>query len=84
MSEVERLSVREVRVLAALEGGPRGLVGLARELGIPPSSLYGILTKLQANGLVARDEEKRYVITERGRQALAELRRLLAVSNARS
>jgi len=75
---VDRLSIREVRVLLALEDEPRGLTELSRMLGIPPSSLYGTLTKLQALGLVMRNEAKQYIITDKGRQAIADVKQLLA------
>ncbi len=75
---MERLSVREVRVLVALGArGPAGLTELSRELGIPPSSLYGLLTKLQALGLVARDEAKQYVLTGKGREAIERVKAIL-------
>lgn len=77
---MDRLSVREIRVLAQLRaGGPMSLSDLSRILVIPPSSLYGILTKLQALGLVARNEAKQYAITDEGKKAIEAVKAMLVV-----
>ena len=39
---------------------------------------YRTLTKLQALGLVMRNEAKQYIITDKGRQAIADVKQLLA------
>ena len=76
---MDRLSVREVRVLAALARSPgMGLTELSRSLGIPPRSMHGVLTKLQALDLV----EKRnggYYLTEKGEEILETVKSILAV-----
>jgi len=75
-------------VLTALAGGPRhgyGIVGEVDELSqgrirLKIGSLYGVLDRLTADGLIERDREETcegrlrryYRITSDGRQALAE------------
>ena len=74
---MDRLSVREVRALVALEAhGPMALFEIARALGVPPSSAHGMLTKLMAMDLVAKHDGK-YEITEKGRKVLAEVRQIV-------
>ena len=77
---MESLNLREVRALALLRArGPLSLKEISREMGIPPSSAHGMLTKLQALGLVSKDPEtKRYEITEKGLSMLRELQSILA------
>ncbi len=75
---MDRLSVREIRALIALEArGTMALFEIARELGIPPSSAYGMMTKLVALDLVTKPGEGKYAITEKGRQALRQVKAIL-------
>ena len=75
---MDRLSVREIRALVALDTyGPLTLSEIAGALGIPPSSAHTMLTRLQAHDLVDKQDNK-YVITEKGRRAIEQVRELLA------
>jgi len=77
---VDRLSVREVRTLVLLrEQGPLALSELAYTLNIAPSTVHGMMLKLQALGLVIRNEAKQYIITNAGEQALAKIQAILSV-----
>ena len=74
---MDRLSVREIRALVALERyGPLSLSEIAGALEIPPSSAHGMMTRLQAQDLVDKQDNK-YAITEQGRQALRQIREIL-------
>ena len=76
---MDRLSVREVRVLAALARSPgMGLTELSRSLGIPPSSMHSLLTKLQVLELVAKTNGG-YHLTEKGKQTLDTVKSILTV-----
>ena len=78
---MDRLSVRELRALALLRArGPLALHEISRALGVAPSTVHGMMLRLQAMDLVARieDGEKRYVITEKGEEALRLVEQLLA------
>lgn len=76
---MDRLSVREVRVLVALARSPgMGLTELSRSLGIPPSSMHGVLTKLQALDLVEK-RNSNYYLTKKGEEMLETIKTILAV-----
>jgi MarR family transcriptional regulator, organic hydroperoxide resistance regulator len=49
-----RLSPGEVNALAALAGGPLTARGLADATAQPPSTLTGVLDRLERRGLIAR------------------------------
>jgi DNA-binding MarR family transcriptional regulator len=49
-----RLTAGEVNALAALAGGPQSARALAAATGQPPSTLTGVLDRLERRGLVAR------------------------------
>lgn len=99
-TERGRLTEREMRVLIALAEGPRHGYGVMKEIErstggrirVGSGSLYAILDKLSARGLIEesdrredapkKDERRRYVrLTDRGREAAAaEVRRLEEVA----
>lgn len=66
---------KAVAVLAALEGGPRGLADLVAATGLPRATAHRLATALEAHGLVRRDAEGRFALGMRlaalGRAATA-------------
>ncbi len=60
---------QEIRVLRKLLENPATLTNLSRELGIPKTTTWKILNRLQENNLVAK-EENTYKITELGKTLL--------------
>lgn len=55
---------RAARVLASLQGARHlGISDLAAELGLPPSTVHGIVSSLAAHGLVAKEQRgSRYML----------------------
>jgi len=53
---------KAVRVLGALEDGPRSLAGLVAETGITRATAHRLATALEAHGLVRRDGDGRFAL----------------------
>ena len=81
---LDRLSVRELRVLATLKTQPGlSLTELARTLSIPPSSMHGTLMKLQAMGFSER-RNSNYYLTPNGEKALDDVKKLVVPLQGKS
>ena len=75
------MNLTRVKILAFLEKyGPARGTQIARELGLPISTVYNALKEMRLEGLVEYDENsKNYRITEQGMATLERIRRELAV-----
>ena len=74
---VQRITIRDIKVLVHLSKEPKQLVELSRELNIPPSTLHGILTKLQAMGYVDK-KNGAYHATTQGNELIKQVASMLA------
>ncbi|MEY9845093.1 MarR family winged helix-turn-helix transcriptional regulator [Streptacidiphilus sp. MAP5-3] len=74
------LTGAQAKVLALLRRGPMPMRQIAQTLSCEPSNITGIVDRLEARGLVARQADpedrrvKRVAVTEPGAAAAAELR----------
>ena len=82
------LTGAQAKVLALLRRGPMPMRQIAQTLACEPSNITGIVDRLEARGLVARQADpddrrvKRVATTEVGRAAAEELRESLRFARA--
>jgi DNA-binding MarR family transcriptional regulator len=82
------LTGAQAKVLALLRRGPLPMRQIAQTLSCEPSNITGIVDRLEARGLVARQPDpddrriKRVAATESGRTVSAELRESLHFARA--
>ena len=70
-----------IQVLRELEKGDKTKRELREKLGLPNSSIYRAIYRMQVDGLVVREQKGREEIvriTEKGKEYLETLRRLLS------
>jgi DNA-binding MarR family transcriptional regulator len=78
------LSVQEARLLFILSARPSNMLGLTSALGVPKSTMTGLVARMESAGLVVRAQDpadRRRLITEptaKGRAAAATFARDLA------
>jgi DNA-binding PadR family transcriptional regulator len=60
-------------ILQLLDGAPRRFSDFSRELGRPDKTVYVALKQLLAAGLIAKEADRKYLITEQGKAVLSEL-----------
>ena len=68
--QLEDLSIKEILVLKSLEKEPKVATRIAEELNIPPTTIYNILYRLQAEDLVRKENNRKWIITEQGKKIL--------------
>ena len=56
-----------------LDGAPRRFSDFSRELRRPDKTVYVALKQLLAAGLIAKEADRKYLITEQGKAVLSEL-----------
>src|SRR4051812_38559713 len=54
---------RREQVTAALQGGEMGPTAIARELGVAPAQISGLLRQLAADGVVAKNASGKWQLT---------------------
>jgi DNA-binding MarR family transcriptional regulator len=87
LAQKEGLSITEMVVLwKTHHAGARRVIALADELGVPPSTLTGMLDRLVDSGWLERDRdpEDRRAVVMKGTEKLGELVRTLRHASSRS
>ena len=87
IAQIKGLSVTEMAVLwTAHHADTRRVTDLAEELGVPPSTLTGMLDRLVDSGWLERDRDPddRRAVVMKGTEKLGELVRALRHASSRS
>ncbi|MGA2379041.1 MAG: MarR family transcriptional regulator [Spirochaetia bacterium] len=87
LAQTEGLSITEMVVLwKAHHAGARRVTALAEELGVPPSTLTGMLDRLVDGGWLERDRDPddRRAVVMKGTEKLGELVRSLRHASSRT